>query len=100
VSRRWRTTRYGASLGVAVIGVACGATVPGTLGGTLATLLIGVGLVGVMSLIFYEVGLSEDRDRSRRRPHRPPPPERTERPAPPDGVSGRARRRLERRRLR
>jgi hypothetical protein len=67
VSRRWRTTRYGASLAVALVGAALGATIPGTLGGTLATVLVGIGLVGVVSLIFYEVGLSEDRDRERRR---------------------------------
>jgi hypothetical protein len=73
VTRRWRTLRYGAAIGLALVGVACGATIPGTLGGTLATALIGVGLVGVLSLVFYEVGLSEDRDRAaRRRPARPP----------------------------
>lgn len=49
-----------------MVGVVCGVAVPGTLGGTLATLLIGVGLVGVLSLVFYEIGLSEDHDRARR----------------------------------
>jgi hypothetical protein len=73
VTRRWRIRLYGVAVGVMLVGVACGATIPGTLGGTLATALIGVGLVGVVSVIFYEVGLSEDRDRSRRRPPEPAP---------------------------
>jgi hypothetical protein len=66
LTRRWRASRYGASLGLAVVGAVCGVVIPGTLGGTLATLLIGVGLVGVLSLVFYEIGLSEDHDRARR----------------------------------
>ncbi|MFZ0042532.1 MAG: hypothetical protein WAK93_14565, partial [Solirubrobacteraceae bacterium] len=41
----------------------------GTLGGTLATVLIGLGLVLAVSLVFYEVGLTEDRDRA----EHPPP---------------------------
>jgi hypothetical protein len=65
LSRRTRTLRYGASIAVALVGVACGAFIPGTAGGTAATVLVGLGLVGVVSLIFYEVGLTEDRDRAR-----------------------------------
>ena len=97
VTRRWRSLRYGAAIGVALVGVACGATIPGTLGGTLATALIGVGLVGVLSLVFYEVGLSEDRDRAaRRRAAQLPEPEHPDsRPRPaagrPDRMRGRRR---------
>ena len=65
LSRRTRTLRYGASIAVALVGVACGALIPGTAGGTAATVLVGIGLVGVVSLVFYEVGLTEDRDRAR-----------------------------------
>jgi hypothetical protein len=108
LTRRWRSPRYGAAIGLTLVGVACGATVPGTLGGTLATALIGLGLVGVVSLVFYEIGLSEDRERARARTpaSRPPPaPERPAsrpppapgRPAPPRRLD---RRRGERRRLR
>jgi hypothetical protein len=96
VSRRWRTLRYGACLGLVVVGAACGATISGTLGGTLATILIGIGLVGVLSLVFYEVGLSEDRDRASARPP-PPPPRAPERAAPRGRLD---RQRGERRRLR
>ena len=70
MSRQTRTRRYGASIAIALVGVACGALIPGTVGGTAATVLVGIGLVGVVSLIFYEVGLTEDREREceRRRP--------------------------------
>jgi hypothetical protein len=94
VNRQTRTIRYGASIAVALVGVACGALIPGTAGGTAATVLVGIGLVGVVSLLFYEVGLTEDRDRERARrrlerkdaappshngakPHEPSPPRRT-----------------------
>jgi hypothetical protein len=66
VSRRTRTLGYGASTAVALVGVACGALIPGSAGGTAATVLVGVGLVGVVSLMFYEVGLTEDRERAAR----------------------------------
>jgi hypothetical protein len=65
LTRRWRSLRYGASAALVLAGVACGALISGTTGGTLATALIGLGLLGIVSLIFYEVGLSEDRDRAR-----------------------------------
>jgi hypothetical protein len=64
VSRQTRIVRYGASIAVALVGVACGALIPGTAGGTAATVLVGIGLVGIVSLLFYEVGLTEDRDRA------------------------------------
>jgi hypothetical protein len=66
VSRRTRTLRYGASIAVALVGVVCGVLIPGSAGGTAATILVGLGLVGVVSLMFYEVGLTEDRDRAAR----------------------------------
>ena len=65
MSPRARAVRYGASIAVALVGVACGALIPGTAGGTAATVLVGIGLVGVVSLLFYEVGLTEDRERER-----------------------------------
>jgi hypothetical protein len=90
LTRRWRSPRYGAALGLTLVGIACGATIPGTLGGTLATALIGLGLVGVVSLVFFEIGLSEDRDRA----HSVPPPDEpppVELPAPPDHPESRLR---------
>jgi hypothetical protein len=67
VSRGTRTLRYGASIAVALVGVGCGVLIPGSAGGTAATVLVGIGLVGVVSLIFYEVGLTEDRERAAQR---------------------------------
>ena len=101
MSRRTRTLRYGASIAVALIGVACGALIPGTAGGTAATVLVGIGLVGVVSLIFYDIGLTEDRDRAREARRAEPPDEDRSRP---DHQPGRFRitdrRRGQRRRLR
>ena len=65
MTRRDREIRYGAAVALVLIGVICGIVLPGTLGGTLASVFVGLGLIGVVSLIFYEVGLTEDRDRAR-----------------------------------
>jgi hypothetical protein len=62
-----RATRYGVAAAVVIAGILCGAIIPGTTGGTICTAVVGVGLVGVVSLVFYDVGLTEDRDRARRR---------------------------------
>jgi hypothetical protein len=102
LTRRTRAIRYGASTALVLAGVACGALISGSAGGTLATVLVGIGLVGVVSLVFYEVGLTEDRERASqapapkrtaRPPGRPSSREAPRRPAPP-------RLRGERRRLR
>jgi hypothetical protein len=65
LSRRTRSIRYGGSIFLVLVGVGCGALIRGTAGGTLATVFVGLGLIGVVSLLFYEVGLTEDRDRER-----------------------------------
>jgi hypothetical protein len=65
VSRRTRTQRYGACIVVVLAGVACGVLINGAAGGTAATVLVGIGFVGIISLVFYEVGLTEDRDLAR-----------------------------------
>ena len=64
MTRRTRALRYGASVVVVLVGIACGAIIPGSAGGTAATVLVGIGFVGIVSLLFYEVGLTEDRDRA------------------------------------
>lgn len=81
-----RTIRYGAAGVLVLAGVVCGALVPGTAGGTLATVLVGIGLVIAVSLVFYDIGLSEDRDRDRAEhagPPRPKPERRDEGEGPP-----------------
>jgi hypothetical protein len=114
VSRRTRSIRYGASILLVLIGIGCGALISGSTGGTLATVFVGLGLVGVVSLVFYEVGLTEDRDRTRaldererdrvraldeREPDRPgpeEPPDSSSRPPAPPHPSGPTRRRPDR----
>ena len=59
--------RYGIAIAVVVVGILCGAIIPGTTGGTICTAIVGIGLVAVISLVFYDVGLTEDRDRERNR---------------------------------
>lgn len=65
VSGRSRLISFGAAGGLVVAGVACAVVVGGGLGQILALVLISLGLVAATSLVFYEVGLSEDRERAR-----------------------------------
>lgn len=62
-----RFARYLIAILIVVAGVCCGAVIPGTTGGTICTALVGIGLVGVVSLVFYDVGLTEDREQERQR---------------------------------
>jgi len=48
-----------------VIGIAGGVGFGGTFGQLLALVLISLGLIQATALVFYEVGLSEDRERAR-----------------------------------
>jgi hypothetical protein len=95
LSRRSRIAAYGGAGVLVMAGVACAALVHGGTGPALGMALIGLGLVGVFSLVFLEIGLSEDRERAGRRP---PPvskrPPRTVRPRSlrPDRMRGRRRR--------
>jgi hypothetical protein len=67
VSRRARIAGYGAAALLLLAGVACAVLVSGGTGPLLALSLVGVGLVALMSLVFMEIGLSEDRERQRLR---------------------------------
>ena len=55
-----------------VAGAVCAALIEGVVGQALAIALITAGLGGALLLVFYEVGLSEDRERAReeKRRHR------------------------------
>ncbi|HWE11562.1 MAG TPA: hypothetical protein VG325_19605 [Solirubrobacteraceae bacterium] len=111
LNRSARAIRYGLAIAVVIIGILCGAVIPGTTGGTICTAVVGIGLVGVVSLVFYDVGLTEDRDRDRMRRRlermgeslpsspngspstaRPHPPEGRERPPRPARLRGHRRR--------
>ncbi len=65
VARRSRILAYGAAGLLVVAGAVCGALIDGVVGQALAIALITVGLGGALLLLFYEVGLSEDRARAR-----------------------------------
>ncbi len=65
MSRRARVAGYGAAALLLLVGVACGVLVSGGTGPLLALSLVGLGLVALVSLVFMEVGLSEDRERGR-----------------------------------
>jgi hypothetical protein len=63
VPRRTRILAYGATAVLAVAGFGCAAI--GGLGGQIAAIaLVSAGFGGALLLAFYEVGLSEDRDRA------------------------------------
>lgn len=68
----------------------------------IAFVLIGLGLVLATSLVFLEVGLSEDRDRDRERKQRAQREHKRRAPKPPGAIKGRRldRSRGQRRRLR
>jgi hypothetical protein len=63
VARRTRILAYGAAAILTVAGFGCAAI--GGLGGQIAAIaLVSAGVGGAVLLAFYEVGLSEDRDRA------------------------------------
>jgi hypothetical protein len=79
MSKRGRILGYGLAGAVVIVGVVCAAVVSGGLGQLLSLVLVSLGLVLVVSLVFLEVGLSEDRERAgqahatrRQPPARPP----------------------------
>jgi hypothetical protein len=65
MSRRSRIVGFGSAGVLVVAGIACAFAFGGTLAQNLAFVLVALGLVLATSLVFYEVGLTEDRDRAR-----------------------------------
>ncbi len=65
VTRRTRIASFGSAGLLVVAGAVCAAVIGGGTGQILALVLIGIGLVAITSLVFLEVGLSEDRERAR-----------------------------------
>ena len=65
MSRSSRIVWFGSAALVIIAGIVCAAVFAGGTGQILALVLIGIGLVLATSLVFLEVGLSEDRDRAR-----------------------------------
>ena len=67
VSRRARIRWFGLAALMVAAGVAIAFAITGTPGHVLGFVSIAIGLVLATSLVFLEVGLSEDRDRARER---------------------------------
>jgi hypothetical protein len=73
VSKRARILAYGSAGLLVMIGVVVGVATGGTLGQVFALVLISLGFVLATSLVFFEVGLSEDRERAREAAEPPTP---------------------------
>ncbi|HEY2602862.1 MAG TPA: hypothetical protein VGI67_14995 [Thermoleophilaceae bacterium] len=58
---RKRIYWYGSALVMVVVGVVCGFAVPGLVGDIIRLSLITIAMGEVLLLVFYEIGLSEDR---------------------------------------
>jgi hypothetical protein len=65
MSKRSRILTFGGAGLLVALGVALGVALDGAAGAVSAILLVGLGLVAAVSLVFYEVGLSEDQERTR-----------------------------------
>jgi len=65
VSRRSRIASFGSAGLLVIAGAVFAAVIGGEPGEILALVLIGLGCVAATSLVFLEVGLSEDRERTR-----------------------------------
>jgi hypothetical protein len=92
LSRRSRIVGFGSAALLVLAGAVCAAAVSGGLGQVLALVLISLGCVEAVSLVFAEVGFSEDRERAREAERAA---RRSPRPAPRrlDRMRGRRRRR-------
>jgi hypothetical protein len=66
-----RFLSFGLAAALVLAGAMCAAVIGGGAGQILAMALIGIGLVLATSLVFLEVGLSEDRERAREPRPRP-----------------------------
>jgi hypothetical protein len=65
MTRRSRIVGFGSAALLVVLGAMCAAVFSPGLGEDLALVLISLGAILAVSLVFFEVGLSEDRERAR-----------------------------------
>ena len=65
MSRRSRVVGFGSAGVLVLLGIASAVAFSGGLGQNLAFVLVALGMVLATSLVFYEVGLTEDRERAR-----------------------------------
>lgn len=64
MTTRIRIAAYGSAGALVAVGAICEAAFSSDFGQMLGFALIGLGFVAVISLVFLEVGLSEDRERA------------------------------------
>jgi hypothetical protein len=87
MTSRTRLLSFGGGGVLIVLGAVAGPVLGGITGEAVAIALISVGAIAIVSLVFLEVGLSEDRERARERAVRAvrrPPPRRRRRRRRPD----------------
>ncbi len=65
MSRRSRIVGFGSAGVLVLAGIACAVAFGGGLGQNLAFVLVALGMVLATALVFYEVGLTEDKERAR-----------------------------------
>jgi hypothetical protein len=70
VAPRSRALAFGSAAALVVAGALCALLIDGLTGEVLAIALITFGLGAVVLLVFFEVGLSEDRELERERKRR------------------------------
>ena len=83
MTSRTRLLSFGSAAVLIVLGVIAGPVLGGITGEAIAIALVSLGAIAVVSLVFLEVGLSEDRERARERAVRTvrrPPRRRRRRP--------------------
>jgi hypothetical protein len=69
---RQQKRNYGLAAGLIVLGFACAAASTGTIGGALATVFVGVGMLLFLIFLFRDLGLTIDAKPRRRIPDPPP----------------------------
>jgi hypothetical protein len=65
MSRRSRIVGFGSAGALVLAGIVCAVAFSGGLGQNLAFVLVALGMVLATALVFYEVGLTEDKERAR-----------------------------------
>jgi len=65
MTREQRIRWYGSAVGLIGVGVVCGFVVPGLVGAIIRLTLITLAMGWVILLVFYEIGLSEDKGRAK-----------------------------------
>ncbi len=87
MSSRARLLSIGSAFLAIVLGAVLGPLLGGVTGEAVAISLVSLGAIAIVSLVFLEVGLSEDRERGRERERERP----SQRPLPPPRLPRRRR---------